>query len=459
MNKNNINRIKGLEEEIKMRHRTLVLFFCFIFFMAAFMGLILIGCNVERNNSSIESEESWEGIITLWDFPRWPDKTGNKFGWIESKIREFEKENPGVFIHLRPLKWEYGLIELRAATAAGTYPDIAPIAADFDFIIEGHLEPVNEFISSDELERYEPRAIEAVTYQNQIYGFPWFMTTYGLFLNKENFTSQNAVIPEDGCWTYDEFVQALQKLTLDQNKDGKIDKYGFNFFLSPSNYQIWGFLTMDGAPVFDKQGNFMLNSPEGVSALTKLVDLDSKYKLVPTEEYGTLEETKVWSDFCENQRISVYPAGPWAIKILNDRYKSGNGFEFDLVHYPTGESNPSGFTLVSGYGIFKQENEAKKKMCAKFLKYITSEAEQEVLEEYGVFPVYMELLAKSSSDPLMKRMKEILDTTENLPKVRNWHKIDEAVISQIRLALNSQKTPSEALADAAKDVQLILETH
>ena len=98
-------------------------------------------------------------------------------------------------------------------------------------------------------------------------------------------------------------------------------------------------------------------------------------------------------------------------------------------------------------------------MCAKFLKYITSEAEQEVLEEYGVFPVYMELLAKSSSDPLMKRMKEILDTTENLPKVRNWHKIDEAVISQIRLALNSQKTPSEALADAAKDVQLILETH
>ena len=225
--------------------------------MAAFMGLILIGCNVERNNSSIESEESWEGIITLWDFPRWPDKTGNKFGWIESKIREFEKENPGVFIHLRPLKWEYGLIELRAATAAGTYPDIAPIAADFDFIIEGHLEPVNEFISSDELERYEPRAIEAVTYQNQIYGFPWFMTTYGLFLNKDNFTSQNAVIPEDGCWTYDEFVQALQKLTLDQNKDGKIDKYCFNFFLSPSNYQIWGFLTMDGAPVFDKQGNFI----------------------------------------------------------------------------------------------------------------------------------------------------------------------------------------------------------
>ena len=73
-----------------------------------------------------------------------------------------------------------------------------------------------------------------------------------------------------------------------------------------------------------------------------------------------------------------------------------------LVHYPTGESNPSGFTLVSGYGIFKQENEAKKKICAKFLKYITSEAEQEVLEEYGVFPVYMELLAKSSSDPLMK---------------------------------------------------------
>ncbi|MDD4568544.1 MAG: sugar ABC transporter substrate-binding protein [Tepidanaerobacteraceae bacterium] len=439
-----------------MHRRPFVLFFCYIFLMTMVItGLIPSGCSVEKNAES-DPEDVWQGIITLWDFPRWPDKSGNRFVWIEKKIKEFEKAHPGVFIHLRPLKWGYGLIELRAAAAAGTYPDIAPLVSQNDFILEGYLEPVDEFFKPDDLKKYEPRAIEAVTYQGQIYGFPWFMTTYGLFLNKDIFNARNATLPQNGSWSYDEFVQALQKVTYDKNVDGKIDYYGFNLFLSPASYQIWAFLTMDGAKIFDEQNNFMLNTPEGVSALTKLVNLEAKYKLVPTEEYGTLEETKVWDDFCEKQKIAVYPAGPWAIKVLRDRYDSGNGFEFDLVNYPKGESNPSGFVLVSGYAIFKQENEAKKAICADFLKFITSEDEQGELDKYSVFPVYTELVEKTINDPLMKRMKEILDTSVNLPKIRNWNKIDEEVIAQIRLALLSQKSPSEALEDAAKAVEIIL---
>ena len=127
-----------------------------------------------------DSGEKWQGIITLWDFPRWPDKSGDPFGWIKNKILEFEKEHPGVFIHLRSLKWEYGLIELRAAATSGTNPDIAPIAADCDFILKGYLEPVDEYFLPEELEKYEPKALEAVSYQERIYGFPWFMTTHGL---------------------------------------------------------------------------------------------------------------------------------------------------------------------------------------------------------------------------------------------------------------------------------------
>ena len=308
----------------------------------------------------------------------------------------------------------------------------------------------------DELKRYEPRAIEAVTYQERIYGFPWFMTTYGLFINREMFQAKNAIIPENGLWTYDDFACALQKVTYDKNKGGKIDCYGFNLFLSPGSYQVWGFLTMDGAKIFDEHGNFTLNTPEGISALTKLTELEAKYKVVPTEEYGALEETRVWGDFCEKQKIAVYPAGPWAIKVLSDRYKSGKGFEFDLMHYPKGQNTPSAFALVSGYAIFKQQNDKKKALCAEFLKSITSENEQEWLAEYGVFPVYTEALKKAENDPLIKRMKEILDIAANLPKVKKWHKIDEAVIVQVRLALLSKKTPSQALEDAAKTVETIL---
>jgi len=435
-----------------MRHRPIILFLCTLLVIATVQLCLLTGCGDEKKQQADKSEDLWQGVITLWDFPRWPDQNGNRFGWIESKIREFEKAHPGVFIHLRPLKWEYGYVELRAAAAAGTYPDIAPIGADYDFISKGHLEPVDEYLTPEELEKYEPRAIEAVTYNGRIYGFPWFITTYGHFINSEIFKAKNAPIPENGIWTYDEFVSALQKV-VDKNKKGN---YGFNLFLSPGSFQVWGFLTMDGAEIFNEQGNFVLNSPEGVSALTKLVDLATKYQVAPLEEFGNLEETKVWGDFCEKQRIAVYPAGPWAIKILRDMHKSGKGFEFDIAHYPRGKGNGTPIALVSGYGIFKQQDEKKKDLCAKFLKYITSEGEQEVLANYGVFPVYKNALENSIEDPLMKRMKEILDTAKNQPKIKNWYKIDEELTAQIRLALLSQKTPSQALEDAEKAINAIL---
>jgi len=412
----------------------------------------LAGCGRGEEKVKNSYVDKWQGVITLWDFPRWPDSNGNRFGWIQTKIKEFETDNPGVFIHLRQLKWEYGHIELRAAAAAGTNPDIAPVGADYDFVAGGFLEPLDEYFSPEELARYEPRAIEAVKYNERIYGFPWFMTTYGLFINKEAFETHSVSVSEDGRWTYEEFVSALQKLT----SDGKKKSYGINLFMSPGSYQSWGFLTMDGAKIFDEYGNFALNSPEGISALTKLVDLGAKYQVVPLEEFGNVEESKVWSDFCEKQRIAVYPAGTWAIKILSDRYKSGNGFEFDILHYPRGSKDATSFVQVAAYGIFKQQDPKKKDICAKFLKYITSEDEQAALADYGVFPVYTQILEKAIGDPMMKRMKEILDTAENLPKVRNWHKVDEELSAQIRLSLLSQKTPGQALEDAEKNIMAIL---
>jgi multiple sugar transport system substrate-binding protein len=412
-------------------------------------------CGINKQDVKEETEETWKGVITLWDFPRWPDKNGNRFGWIEKKIAEFERSHPGVFIHLRKLKWEYGMIELRAATSTGTYPDMAPVASDFDFIAGGYLEPLDEFFSESELSRYDPKALEAVTYQGRIYGYPWFMTTHGLFLNLDSFKARGAAIPEEGRWTYDEFVQALQKLTYETKRDKKV-YYGFNLYLSPGSYQIWGFLTMDGAKIFDEDGNFALNSLEGVSALSKMVDLAAKYRVVPEEEYGAIDENAVWGDFAEKRKIAVYPAGSWAVKILADRQKAEKGFEFEVAHYPKGQKEPLNFALVSGYAIFKRGDNTKKAVCAEFLRFITSEKEQEALADYGVFPARIEAQQKVVSDPYMKRMKEILDASQVTPKIENWHKVDEAVTAQVRQALLRKKTPSQALEDAAREVEKIL---
>ncbi|MDN5312410.1 MAG: multiple sugar transport system substrate-binding protein [Thermoanaerobacteraceae bacterium] len=435
-----------------MYRRPFTLFFCLIF---VFLMVGSNGCGSDKKSVEPNVKKEWQGVITLWDFPRWPDKNGDRFGWIEKKISEFEKKHPGVFIHLRQLKWEYGLIELKAAAAAGTPPDMAPVAADFDFISAGYLEQVDEYIKPEDIPKYDEKAIEAVSYQGRIYGFPWFITTHSLFLNLEAFSARGAKNPGNETWTYDEFVAALQKLTYDKNRNGKMDYYGFNLFLSPGNFTVWPFLTMDGANIFDENGNFVLNSPEGVSALAKMVDLAAKYKVVPEEDYGTLEENLVWGDFAEKRKIAVYPAGPWAIKVLEDRERAGKGFKFDIAQYPAGQKQPRAFAIVSAYGIFKQEDGAKKELCAEFLSYITSEKEQQALEQYGVFPAIKAVRQKIIEDPFMKKMEKILDDARVLPKVNNLYKKDEILTAQIRMALLAQKTPAQALEDAAREIEKI----
>ncbi|MDI3481330.1 MAG: multiple sugar transport system substrate-binding protein [Tepidanaerobacteraceae bacterium] len=433
-----------------MLRRPFALFFILFF---SFTLIFFTGCRF--NKKSVESEQSqdWRGVITLWDFPRWRDKNGDRFGWIKAKISEFEKNHPGVFIDLRRLKWEYGFIELRAAAAAGTPPDIAPVGADFDFISAGYLEPLDDFIKPEDMAKYDKRAAEAVSYQGQIYGFPWFITTHALFLNKETFSAKKVALPENGTWSYDEFIDALQKLTFNNRQNSKTDHYGFNLFLSPGNFTAWPFLTVDGANIFDENGNFVLNCPEGISALSRLADLAAKYKVVPIEDYGTMEENKVWGDFAEKRRIAVYPAGPWAIKVLEEIKNSGKGFDFDVVRYPSGQKQPRTFAIVSAYGIFRQQDVAKKKVCAEFLSQITSEKEQRCLYQYGVFPAIIAARQKNDEGQLIKKMEEMVEDAHILPKVKNLSRKDEILTSQIRMALLAKKTPAQALEDAAVEIE------
>lgn len=433
-----------------MFRRPITLFLCLLLCLS-----FISGCSINNASSQKLEEESWEGVITLWDFPRWPYSGGSRFGWIEKKISEFEKGHPGIFINLTKLKWEYGIVELMAAASSGIAPDIAPIGANFDFISAGYLEPVDEYLTPESHSLYDSRAIESVTYQNRVYGFPWFITTNALLINKEAFNKRNVQIPSEGIWTYEEFVQALSKLTYGKNKNAKPDHYGFNFYLYPGSTQVWPFLTMDGAQIFNEYGKFDLNSSAGISALTKLVELGTKYKVVPQGKYGLSDENEVWGDFAEKQNIAVYPAGPWAIKILNERLKSGQGFEFDVAFYPKGSATSKNFATVCAYGIFKQEDPKKKALCAEFLKFITSEKEQNELKEYGVFPALLKSQQKLADDPNMKKMLQVLDSAVLFPKVPNWSKIDEIVTTEIRLALLGQKSPEKALNDAASQVAKI----
>ncbi|QIB26891.1 ABC transporter substrate-binding protein [Caloranaerobacter azorensis] len=417
--------------------------------------LLIVNYRKQINEKRIEKEEPWKGVITLWDFPRLNVKTGSRYGWILDKIKKFERENPGVYIEFKPIDWKKGTTQLEEAVKTGRYPDIAPIAADFNYMKKGILEPLDNYFTKEEKNKFKCQALRAVTYNGKMWGVPFMMTTYVMYLNLDLFIERGVEPPIDGNWTYEEFVEKMKMLTWDSDNDGEIDHYGFNSFIKPNYYNVWGIILSDGADIIDENsGEYVFYGDKALKGLNKLIDLKYKYKVTP-EDFGILNENEAWEMFYKKKNVAVYPTGTWALRVLENLKNKGEGFEFTVANYPIGDMRlpVSLNNSVSAYGIFKQEDEAKLKMCVKFLKYITQEKYQRELEDLGVFPVKTGITDLYMYDNKVKRIENSLSYTKIIPRHEKWKEIDRILQSQIKLALIGEKSSKEALDDAKKQIQ------
>lgn len=427
-------------------------------FSIVFSGCFLQNKVVKQKPEELQEKDKFEGVITVWDFPKWSDSDENKFAWMESKIKEFEKKHPGVFIELRKLSWEDGPFELNAAVNLGTNPDIACVGGNINLSWYDKLEPLDQYLSSQDVEDFNDLALKTVTHNDKIWGIPFYMTTYVMFLNLDIFNEQSVSPPKDGIWTWSEFISKLKALTYDKNKDERNDIFGFHSFIKKGYYNLWGIVMADGAHILsDDFNSFTLHYQEGVSGLKKLSSLSNLHKVTPAE-FGSQNAEQAWSAFADEHKIAVFPAGSWAVKALVQRQKKGEGFDFDVAYYPIGRLgmpnviHPS----VASYVLFKQQDEAKKEICIEFLKEITSTEEQRKLHLYSVFPTRKSVGNLYVDDPYMKKIQNALDYTTPPPGHPRWFEIEEVLQEEFRKVVMDKKSPEQALSDIKKEVDDIL---
>ncbi len=446
----------------KRKHRPFTLFLCLI--LCGFIILAPIYFIEYRdkldNDLNENKSESWKGVITIWDYPRLDINNKSRFGWITSKIKEFEKQNQGVYIQLKPLDRKKGPIEIETAIMTKTFPDIAPVGSDHSVIVQNVLEPLDKYFTEKELDNYKSSALKSVMYNGRVWGVPWMMSTYTMFLNLDLFNERGVEPPKDGNWTYDEFVETLKALTYDKDGDEKNDIFGFHSFIGPNDYNIWGILLADGGDIFSSDGNtFMFNDQKAVSGLKKFTDLKLKHKVTP-ETLGENSEQEAWNLFSRKKQVGIYPTGTWAVNALNDLRLNGEGFNFGVANYPIGEKGvpvPMART-TSAYGIFKQEDVEKTQMCIKFLKFITEDQYQEELGNLGIFPVKKSVGEIYQDDPIMGFIEKSIDYTYSIPTIPHWLTIDDLLQSQIRQVLLEEKSANQALEDAEMKIQLYINT-
>ncbi|MEA4849681.1 MAG: extracellular solute-binding protein [Clostridiaceae bacterium] len=272
---------------------------------------------------------------------------------------------------------------------------------------------------------------------------PWMMTGYTMLLNTGRFDEKNVSLPENGEWTYEQFVEALKQLTYD-------GIYGFNSFIEPGCYNTFGIIMCDGAQLIDDAtGRYIFNTPEASSGLAKLCDLKHKYK-VTHPGFGTMDENQAWSTFLKGE-AAVYIGGSWTVPMLRNIQKN-SGINFTVVKFPTGKSDVplSISSTTCSYAVFKQKDEGKRQVCVDFIKFLTSAEAQKELEYLGYFPVRKSGKYLYENDKEMYTIQQNLYFAEHLPKVNNWSEIDLILQTKIKEAVQGDISPEQAVKDAEK---------
>ncbi len=425
--------------------------------------LVLLIGSLAVSFGSIGAASKWTGTIQVWDFPR-PAAAEE---WELQAFKEFEELHPGVKIEYTKLTWAGGNEKLDVSVAAGQPPDICGSGLRLPYVLQGALEPIDDFLTAEDLKDFHEGSLNAVKLNGKYWGWPWYNTLYVMYLNADIFNERGVPLPKDGEWTWDEFLSAMQKLTFDRDGDGKTDVYGFGFTFQPTYLQPFGFIYAEGGRILDIDKNeFILDSPEAVVCIQRLYDMVWKHKCA-LPGAGGLTTTDVNNAFLNTRSIAAFVDTTGIISSFathNEKVEKGEieGEKINLVtaQYPKGKNGQpiAAGPGVGSWAVFKQKDPAKREVVMELAKFITrGEGQKDVVPLIGVFPS-----RKSAGNVWAgnKNLEHIVPAVEYAvypPMHPNWNKIDEKIMRELQLAALNEKKIDAALKEAKRQIERLLE--
>ncbi|MEM3615886.1 MAG: sugar ABC transporter substrate-binding protein [Candidatus Methanomethylicia archaeon] len=388
--------------------------------------------------------------------------------WIavqNSIFQKFEEEHPGVKINYVQLSWSNGETKLAMAVAGGVPPDLA-LTANVDFIKEGAVVPINDYIPKGY--DYFPSSLETFEYDGKIYAWPQYMVRGGIIINTSIFKERGVPLPKDGIWTWNEFVKDAQQLTfVDPKTHTKI--YGFVF--CPES-EGWGMTQIDGVMLLQlKDGKWIFgyNTPEGISSLKRLWDLVHVYKVTPPDVGGYGSDNDSWNVFTQGRAAMTVEWG-WAIgslrsynaSIANGQTKGASPIHFTVADYPIGKLGKpmSGIVGIGSWMVFKQptQNLEKRKLVMELASELCGPEMQmsSAFPTEGVFPTLKSASNIYAKDPDMNILSRVDGMVIEQYPLANADKIESLWTHEFQMILLNQVSIEQGVKDVAKQIDSLL---
>ncbi|WP_199426422.1 sugar ABC transporter substrate-binding protein [Thermaerobacillus caldiproteolyticus] len=412
-------------------------------FFSVFMVMMLVigvlaACGPKRDAEQVKEKNSG----TATENVKKPEKL---VVWVNDEEKQkqalsdiFKKytEKTGIKIEMVAVSMLDQAKKLALDGPAGKGPDVfyQPHDRIGDIVLQGLADPVD---LGDVKGEYSKTAIDAVTYDGDIYGAPLVVETYGLFYNKD-------LVPQ-APKTMDELMNIAKEKT-----NASQDKYGF--LMEATNfYFIYPFFAGYGGYVFhNEDGKYDTNdvglANDGAVKGAQLVQSWFKNGYIPKEITGD-----VMNGLFTKGNVAAVITGPWNIAT----YRDALGDKLATAPLPVLENgeHPKSFVGVKSWMLSAYSK--NKEWATDFMKFITNEENSlHYYEVAGEMPANEKALTneKITNDPLISGFAEQIQYGEPMPNVPQMSQVWDPMGNALQFIAKGDD-PKAVLTEAVKTIQ------
>jgi multiple sugar transport system substrate-binding protein len=284
----------------------------------------------------------------------------------QKMLSQFNSDHPDIKVFYTPDPENYQERVL-ADFQAGTAPDIFqgccthfPAWAQMGYTLD-----LRPYVASDLdksiIDDWDPAQYKAFFTENgKQFGLPKYHGALALYYNKDLFDQYNVAYP-DQSWDYDDYLNAMKRLTHDRNWDGKTDLWGSMMDISWDRIQVhvnaWG-----GHFVDPKDSTkCLMGGPPSMAAMewirARMWD-DHVMASFPDVHNASTRDAFI------SQQVAMVEDGSWALKDI----LSGANFRIGVAPMPKGPVKRATLVTTDGFGIYaKTERPDKVWELMKFL--------------------------------------------------------------------------------------------
>ena len=346
--------------------------------------------------------------------------------------------------------------KILAAVIGGSPPDLLWYNATLtgQLVKNDALVPLDDFLQNEPLlTNVYPSLRAATRYRGQTWSVPFDTNNLAVFYNRRLF-KEAGITRLPHSWA--DFSVLARHLTVDGNRDGRFERFGFRLPLGKGEWTVFNWLAYfwgAGGELF-KNGRPQLASPAGIRAL------GFWRSLIEPPVGASLSQPEQGFDFGDFYagRLAMLVSGPWTLGEMSLSKIDYGVFPLPVDRLPA--------TTIGGEQLFLFRTGAERERAAwQFARYVLSDTFQTAwATRTGYLPVTLSATASPVYQDFLRRNPPMavfvaqVKHGHNRPLEPTYAQLSDTIGQAVEQVLLRARTPEAALAAAQREAELIVRT-